>query len=341
MPATVTAITRYDQACALVAEARTFDELRGIVDVCEAAKLYARRVKNRELEVNASEVRHRAERRLGEKLADLRAEGRLYEGKLRKHLVPGEAPNRVSLEELGTTKKVSMKCQQYAAMPAHEFERLLVEWRKQALADEGAFSLSAKEKADRRARRERELSERICALPSKRYGLIVADPEWRFEVWSRETGMDRAADNHYPTSELCDVKARDVASIAADDCALGLWATVPMLSVALEVMEQWGFQYKTHWIWAKDRIGPGYWNRNKHEVFLFGTRGHVPCPAPGEQWDSLIEAPRRGHSEKPEIFLEMIESYFPTVPKIELNRRGPPRQGWSAWGHEAEQAAYA
>src|SRR5262249_58168261 len=64
----------------------------------------------------------------------------------------------------------------------------------------------------------------------------------------------------------------------------------------------------------------GYWNGEKHELLLIGTRGKVPCPAPGEQWDSLIQAPRGKHSEKPECFLEMIEQYFPTLPKIELTK---------------------
>src|SRR5271155_5436675 len=88
---------------------------------------------------------------------------------------------------------------------------------------------------------------------------------WRFKPWSRETGMDRAADNHYPTSEPSDIAARDVASIAADDCVLFLWATAPMLPQAIDVMRAWGFAYKSHFVWAKDRLGTGYWNRNKHE----------------------------------------------------------------------------
>jgi hypothetical protein len=115
------------------------------------------------------------------------------------------------------------------------------------------------EKRDRRERRETELAAKQAALPQKRYGVILADPEWRFEPWSRETGMDRAADNHYPTSDLADIKARDVASIAADDCALFLCATMPMLPAALEVMRAWGFAYKSGATWAKDRVGTGYW----------------------------------------------------------------------------------
>jgi len=47
----------------------------------------------------------------------------------------------------------------------------------------------------------------------------------------------------------------------------------------------------------------------------------------------------KAHSAKPEKFLEMIEEYFPSLPKIELFRRGPPRSGWDAWGNEVEQAA--
>ena len=113
----------------------------------------------------------------------------------------------------------------------------------------------------------------MTALPDKKYAVIVADPEWRFEPRSRETGMDRAADNHYPTSELDAIKARGVASIAADDCVLFLWATAPMLPQALAVMEAWGFAYKSHAIWVKDRIGTGYWFRNKHELLLIGPEG--------------------------------------------------------------------
>jgi hypothetical protein len=90
-----------------------------------------------------------------------------------------------------------------------------------------------------RGEREARLGARQCALPLRRYGVILADPEWRFEPYSRETGMDRSADNHYPTSSLDAIKARDVPSIAADDSVLFLWATVPMLPQALEVMAAW------------------------------------------------------------------------------------------------------
>jgi N6-adenosine-specific RNA methylase IME4 len=191
-------------------------------------------------------------------------------------------------------------------------------------------------KRERRARLEAELGAKQQSLPDKRYGVIYADPPWRFEPYSRITGMDRAAENHYPTSPLAEIKALNVQSIAARDCVLFLWATVPMLVRALEVMKDWGFEYKSQVIWAKDRVGTGYWFRNQHEILLVGTRGHVPAPAMGTQWSSLIQALVRRHSEKPEVFREMIEGYFPTLPKIELHARGPvARPGWDVWGLEA------
>jgi N6-adenosine-specific RNA methylase IME4 len=190
-----------------------------------------------------------------------------------------------------------------------------------------------------RNQKERDLAHKQIALPEKKYGVILADPEWRFEVWSQETGMDRAADNHYPTSPTDVIAQRNVASIAADDCVLFLWATAPMLPDALRVMEAWGFKYKSHCIWSKDRVGTGYWFRNRHELLLVGTRGSIPAPAMGTQLASVIEAPVGAHSAKPEHFLKLIEGYFPTIPKIELNRRGPPRPGWDAWGNETHQAA--
>jgi N6-adenosine-specific RNA methylase IME4 len=120
--------------------------------------------------------------------------------------------------------------------------------------------------------------------------MVYADPSWRFEPYFRITGMDRAAEYHYPTSPLAEIKAPDVKSIAAADFVLFLWATAPMLPQAIDLMGTWGFAYKTCAVWNKDRIGTGYWFRNKHEILLFGTRGHVPAPAMGTQWPLLVAA---------------------------------------------------
>lgn len=219
--------------------------------------------------------------------------------------------------------------------------KLSPERREEVIAKaEAGEKVSAKvaAKQERREEREEELADKQRALPETKFGVILADPEWRFEVYSRESGMDRAADNHYPTSATDVIASRPVQDIAADDCVLFLWATVPMLPDALRVMEAWGFAYKSHFIWNKDKIGTGYWNRNKHELLLVGTRGNVPAPAMGEQAHSVIDAPVRLHSEKPASFYLLIENYFPNLPKIELNARRR-REGWEPWGLEAPEAA--
>lgn len=108
-----------------------------------------------------------------------------------------------------------------------------------------------------------------------------------------------------------------------------------MLPDALRVMEAWGFTYKSHLIWRKPHVGTGYWFRSGHELLLVGTRGKIPAPAMGTQFDSVINAPTGQHSEKPDRFYGIIEAYFPNLPKIELNARRR-REGWDSWGNEIE-----
>jgi N6-adenosine-specific RNA methylase IME4 len=133
-------------------------------------------------------------------------------------------------------------------------------------------------------------------------------------------------------------RTKDRLACAADDCALFMYGTVPNLAIAINVLRLRGFRYVTNWTWDKIKTGTGYWNRNRHEHLLLGIKGNIPCPAPGQQWESLLSFKATEHSAKPEQFLKMIEEYFPNLPKIELNRRGPPRSGWSSWGLEAEES---
>lgn len=193
-------------------------------------------------------------------------------------------------------------------------------------------------KAARRDQREIEQAEATeaasIALGSKLYGVIYADPPWRFAPRSRKTGLDRAADNHYQTMTTEAICALEIP--AADDAALFLWATMPMLPQAFDVMTAWGFDYKSGFVWVKEKIGTGYWARNKHELLLIGTRGHIPAPAPGTQFESVIIHATDRHSAKPAVFAEMIEEMFPTAQLLEMFAR-EPRAGWDSWGNELRE----
>jgi N6-adenosine-specific RNA methylase IME4 len=227
------------------------------------------------------------------------------------------------------------------SLPAEEQKKLLAEVAaapdtKKAFAGvvKDLRRVKQDEKKQARSDKVRDLGDKQRALPDEKFGVILADPEWPFEVWSEETGQDRAAANHYPTSTIEVIKSRPVASIAADECVLGLWATVPKLPAALDVMREWGFTYVSQIVWVKDRIGMGYWFRNNHEILLIGKKGLPPKPADGTQWKSAIEAPRSAHSEKPDFQYEFFETFFPGWPAIELNARRS-RPGWKVWGLEA------
>jgi hypothetical protein len=131
-------------------------------------------------------------------------------------------------------------------------------------------------KQEIRAKREAELGAKQIAAPEGKFGLIVEDFEWDHVVWSRETGTDRHASNHYAVSEDAHTaveivdRTKDRFACAAPDCLLAMWSTVQHLAIAIEVMRLRGFGYVSHYVWGKDRIGLGHWNRNKHEILLLG-----------------------------------------------------------------------
>jgi N6-adenosine-specific RNA methylase IME4 len=129
-----------------------------------------------------------------------------------------------------------------------------------------------------------------------------------------------------------------VRELAAEDAVLFLWTTLPHLEEAFRVIAAWGFQYKTNLAWVKDKIGLGYFVRNQHELLLVATRGNIPSPAPAARPPSVIMAPRREHSRKPDEAYELIERMYPELPKIELFARSA-RKGWAAWGNQAPAAA--
>jgi ParB/RepB/Spo0J family partition protein len=194
---------------------------------------------------------------------------------------------------------------------------------------------------DRRTLRELQLADATkhaaSTLGRQVYGVIYADPPWRYSD-PPMGDVARANEQHYPTMTVEEIKA--LAIPAADDCVLFLWATVPKLDVAFEVMHSWGFTHKSASVWKKDREGTGYWVRGIVEHLLIGVRGNIPAPAPGEQFKGWIEAPRGRHSEKPAVFAEHIERLFPSAPKIELFARRA-RPGWDVWGNEAPQVQAA
>jgi N6-adenosine-specific RNA methylase IME4 len=195
---------------------------------------------------------------------------------------------------------------------------------------EGQLAASLAARRVRRALRDQQLSE-TPALPDGPFELIYADPPWQLG----NPDGPFAPENHYPTMPLAQLK--ELAVPAADEAVLFLWAVSSLLPEALELLEAWGFACKSSLCWVKPSIGPGVWLRNRHELLLVGRRGHYPPPAPEDRCDSVLEAARGRHSQKPERVYELLERMYPRASKLELFRRGAPRAGWAAWGNEVEQ----
>ena len=166
-------------------------------------------------------------------------------------------------------------------------------------------------------------------LPAGQFHVLYADPPWRYDFAASPDR--RQIENHYPTMTLAEIKALDIP--ASDDAVLFLWATSPKLAEALEVIEAWGFEYRTCMVWVKDKIGMGYYARQRHELLLVAKRGNLPVPEPGLRPDSVIEAPRLDHSAKPPVVYDMLESMYPEATKAELFARNQ-RDGWTGWGNE-------
>jgi N6-adenosine-specific RNA methylase IME4 len=173
------------------------------------------------------------------------------------------------------------------------------------------------------------------------YGVILADPAWRFVTYNKATAVTaRGKKVHYRTMTLDEIMALPVRDLAAPDAVLVLWISSPMLLAALDVISAWGFEFKTlGFVWGKvtkagqPAIGQGYWTRGGAEVALLATKGHPKRLDRGVR--QLILEPRREHSRKPDRIYDDIERLVGDMTKIELFARHR-RPNWSAWGDEID-----
>ena len=134
-----------------------------------------------------------------------------------------------------------------------------------------------------------------------------------------------------------------IADLAAPDCALFLWVTDPLLPRAIELIQAWGFEYKTvgfYWVKLNARpkhgadffTGLGYWTRANPEQCLLATRGK-PMRRAKDVRRVVVES-RREHSRKPECVRERIERLV-SGPYLELFAR-ETKPGWDCWGNQAK-----
>jgi len=173
----------------------------------------------------------------------------------------------------------------------------------------------------------------------KKFGTLLADPPWRFSNRTGKMAPEHRRLNRYATMAVDEIGQLPVSQIVAPQAHLYLWVPNALIREGLQVMEQWGFTYKTNLVWYKvrkdggpDGRGVGFYFRNVTELILFGTRGKLRTAEPGRRQTNIIVSQKRAHSMKPEELYDIIEGCSPG-PYLELFARFQ-RKGWSQWGNE-------
>lgn len=167
------------------------------------------------------------------------------------------------------------------------------------------------------------------------YQIIYVDPPWHY----RDKGLagSRGASCKYPVLTTQQITALAVERLAATDCCLFLWATMPNLPAAFKVVERWGFKYKTvAFTWVKYNKntgslfwGMGNWTRANAEVCLLATKGTPKRISASVH--SIVETPVGQYSAKPPIVRDRIVNLCGDVPRIELFAR-THTPGWDVSG---------
>ncbi|MBI3169496.1 MAG: S-adenosylmethionine-binding protein [Chloroflexi bacterium] len=181
----------------------------------------------------------------------------------------------------------------------------------------------------------------LQCVQNKQYKTILADPPWQFQNRTGKVAPEHKRLSRYPTLTLQEIKEIPISLVSSEQSHLYLWVPNALLREGLEVMDAWGFKYKTNIIWHKvrkdgepDGRGVGFYFRNTTEIILFGIRGSLRTLRPGRSQVNIIKSRKREHSRKPDELYELIEQCSP-APYLELFARGQ-RPSWDQWGNEVE-----
>lgn len=199
-----------------------------------------------------------------------------------------------------------------------------------------------------------------------KYSLIYADPAWEYD----NKASNGAAEDHYDTMKLIDMKRLPVWDLAADDAVLAMWFTGTHTREAIRLAEAWGFKVRTMkgFTWVKlnalaerhinkalqaggvedfydlldllneqTRMNGGNYTRANTEDLLIATKGNG-LERRVKNIKQVIYSPLGKHSQKPAEARYRLEKLYGDVPRIELfSRCGDP--GWDHWGNQAERPA--
>jgi N6-adenosine-specific RNA methylase IME4 len=324
-------LVRYEAACRALYEAKSVDEVKTIRDKAAALKAYARQAKNRQLEIDAAEIRMRAERRVGELMEMQRQSvGLATGGKPYQDTGLQQNPVRTpTLEEAGIDKNLADRARKMAAVPEEKFEAALGEWRER-VADETMRVTSNLLLAGERAQ-----AERVAPVKTEgKYSVIVIDPPWQMEKIER-TERPNQSWFDYPTMDEAALAQFDVNGMSDNDCHLFCWTTQKFLPMALRLVEVWGFKYVLTMVWHKPGgFQPFNLPQYNCEFAIYARKGS-PKFVETKAFNTCFAAPRREHSRKPDEFYDLIRRVTDGT-RIDVFSR-EARDGFEQYGNEVKK----
>jgi N6-adenosine-specific RNA methylase IME4 len=285
----MTELVKYEAARRALAEAVAVDEVKQIHDQAEALRYAARIAGDKQLEIQAAQIRFRAERRFGELMAAQRAAGKVARGgRPRSEKTPNELSGvsgeanplpEITLRDIGVDYRFSSRAQKLAELPAEKFESLIDRHAEEMRSGSGRVAMdllkigAEEDGRERRRALQQALSDETAKLPTgRRFPVVYADPPWH-----RKQGVTgRSYENHYPTMTWDDICALPVRDLLLPDAWVFLWiprahmfALHPvdmefadddgrvitrkvMLPLAWAVARAWGCDsYSTAFVWTK------------------------------------------------------------------------------------------
>ena len=219
-----------------------------------------------------------------------------------------------TLSDLGLTKKESSDAQFLAKLPEEEFKKVKT----------GKKKVSVLKREQKRKEDNQAIKNKTFPVIEGKFKAILVDPPWDYEL-----NLDGRAKPEYEVMSLKKIKELHLDNYAEKNCHLYIWSTNNNIPLALELGEAWGFSYKTLITWVKPSIGMGSYFRNSTEQLLFFVKGQLSTRT--TNIPTHFEAPREGHSKKPERSYKVIEdSSYPSFLEI-FGRK--ERKNWVVWGN--------
>lgn len=175
---------------------------------------------------------------------------------------------------------------------------------------------------------------KIKPFPNKKYDIIVVDPPWPIKKLTRKARPNQTKMD-YKTMTTTQISQLSISSLANDNCLCFLWTTQKFLQRSSSILEYWGFTRLLTMVWEKTygrSAGMPLFGFSWNAEFIHVGYNKKPVLWPKRPLIPVVfQAENLRHSQKPDKFYEMVETFGKT--RIDIFAR-KQRKDWDVWGDE-------